>query len=753
MTTTSQKPRSRAGKITRRGFLVAGIALAGGAGFVAWKASQPLPNPLAPAPGDTSLNPWLILTADGPVIVVPRAEMGQGVQGTLAAMVAEELDVAWETVRVIHGPAAAAYYTGGIIAAALPYRHYDQHERIDRIAGALDFVPRLMGMQVTGGSTSATDAFDKMRLAGATAREALKSAAAARLGINIADLRTEDGHVITPDGARIPYADLAADAVAAPLPEVTLRPRSAWRLLGQSLPRPDMLAKVTGKAEFGADIRLPGMKFAALRRNPHLGGAMVSYDSTPAMAIDGVERVIDLGDGVAVVASNSWAAMQGADAVVVDWAASPIPASHDALIAQIASAFDGSRNSRLRNEGAADTPADAPLIEVEYSVPYLAHATMEPMNATALVTAEGLTLWGGFQAPGMAGAAAAKAVGIGGDDVTVNTTFLGGGFGRRAETDFATFAARVAATMPDTPVQLMWSREEDMTHDMYRPAAIARARAQVIDGRAHLFDMKIAAPSVTRDTARRMMGMAPPGPDRALVEGACDQPYAIPNYRVEGYISNARVPVGAWRSVGNSYGSFFHESLIDEMAHAAGVDPLSFRLDLVRPEHPASAKVLEAVAEMADWGAPTPPDTGRGVAFCYSFGTPVAQIIEVRRSADGIALERAWIACDPGIALDPGNIEAQMVSGLIMGLSAAIGGEITFEQGAAQQHNFTDYESLRMHTAPRTEVRILENNPTMGGIGEPGTPPAAPALANALFSLTGTRARSLPLHRQFDFIW
>jgi isoquinoline 1-oxidoreductase beta subunit len=510
---------------------------------------------------------------------------------------------------------------------------------------------------------------------------------------------------------------------------------------------------VTGTAPFASDIRLPGMQFATVRRNPALGAAMRSHDPAPALAVPGVSRVVDLGDGIAVVANTTWAAMQGAEAAVIDWAPAPYPATTAAIMDRIAAAFDDAPNSTIRDDGAAgEVPAGVRPVEAEYRVPYLAHATMEPMSAAALLDNGRLTLWAGSQAPGIAAARAAEAVGLAPEAATIHTTFLGGGFGRRAETDFTTIAARVAAAVPGTPVLVSWSREEDMTHDAYRPAAIARARGWVAEGRAAGFDMQIAAPSVGRQAAARMMGGAPPGPDRTTVEGAGDQPYAIANYRVRGHLADVAVPVGFWRSVGHSQNTFFHESFIDELAHAAGADPLAFRIAHVGAAHAPSARVLEAVGEMADWGAGRRPGTGRGVAFCWSFGTPVAQVIEVEDRGGRIALTRAFIACDPGIALDPAIIEAQMVGGMIFGLSAAMIEAITFADGAVEQRNFPDYDALRMTAMPAFSVRILQSGTHPGGIGEPGTPPAAPALANAIFDLTGQRLRSLPLSEAVDFV-
>jgi isoquinoline 1-oxidoreductase beta subunit len=374
------------------------------------------------------------------------------------------------------------------------------------------------------------------------------------------------------------------------------------------------------------------------------------------------------------------------------------------------------------------------------------------MCATALFTGDALEIWSGVQAPIIVRDKSAEVVGLSSEQVTVHTTLLGGGFGRRAEFDFSIQAAQIAAAMPGTPIRMTWSREEDMRLDFYRPAAIAQFRGVVNDGKAALLDGKIAGPSVMHNASLRLTGAVPPGPDRAHVEGVADQPYAIPNFRVGGYLTELEVPLGYWRSVGASIGGFMLDTFIDEMAHAAGTDPLQFRLDLARTEHAPSAAVLEAAKDMSGWTGQTPDNIGRGVGFTFSFGTPVAEVVEVEDTGNGIKINNCWIACDVGTALDPSIIEAQMTSGAIYGFSAAMQGDVTFLDGAVEQGNFYDYDAMRMHTAPEFEVRILETNPFMGGAGEPGTPPSMPALGNALFDLTGTRARELPLMKTFDLI-
>lgn len=745
---------SRIGKIARRSFLIGSAAIVGGVAFGVYAARRPAPNPLVPEEGEVALNPFVLIDGDGVTVIVPKAEMGQGVRTTWATLVAEELDIAPDALRIEHGPPGKAYYNRGMGAQALPMPEYKVSGWAEAIGNQLTVVGKFFDMQVTGGSTSTVDGFEKMRHAGASARETLKEAAARRLGLSRSSLRTEDGAVIAPDGTRLRYTELAVEAAELDPVKADLRPRSAWRYLGKSQPREDQMPKATGTAEFSIDVRLPGMKFAALKRNPYQGGAMKRFDPAAALEVPGVEQVVDLGDGVAVVATNSWSAMQGAEAVVFDWAEGPYPATTEEMYDAFARAMEGDANSALLDTGDADTmPEGATEVLADYRVPYLSHAQMEPLSGTAVYHGDRMEIWSGNQLPIHCRRAAAAEAGLPEEAVTMHTTLMGGGFGRRGYTDFTAYAARLAVKMPGVPVQLLWSREEDMTHGYYRPGAIAAFRGGVKDGKAVLLDGKIAGQSATASYMEMLVGMAPPGPDKIHVEGAFDQPYAIPNARVRGYLAKFGLPVGPWRSVGASVNGFFLDSFMDEMAHAAGADPLEFRLALMRGEDARSAGVLEAVREASGWTGATPDGVGRGVAFCYSFGTPVAEVIEVHQTDAGIRIAKAWIAADPGLALDPDNVKAQLFGGLAYGLSAALHQQITFADGAAEQLNYYDYDAIRMHTMPEVvDIRIVESGHRISGIGEPGTPPAAAALANALFDLTGTRARTLPLAGEFDFV-
>ena len=743
---------SRAGRITRRALLIGSVAVAGGVAFGVWRYRSPYANPLLDdlEPGAAALTPYVRIDRSGIAIIAPRAEMGQGVHTTLAAMVAEELDVALDEVRVEHGPASNAYFNEAILKEAVPVAATDLSAGAEGLRGLTRVPAKFLGMQVTGGSSSVPDAWVKMRKAGAAAREVLLAAAAAELGVDKASLETRDGSVLAPTGERILYTALAERAASIEPPsDPALKPVAEWRLLGKSQARVDMLPKCTGAAEYSIDVRLPGMRFATVRMNPDLGAGMRGFDASAAERMPGVERVVSLERGVAVIASNTWYAMRAAGAIDVDWATASHPRTADAHFAVVEAAFDESRDSRFRDEGDVDRAfVEGADLDGEYRVPYLAHATMEPLNALAWFRDGKLDIWAGNQLPTQARKDGAEIAGIDESEVSVHTTWMGGGFGRRAEMDFIQSAVAVAVAAEGVPVLTTWSREEDMTHDAYRPLAIARFRANVAAGRATALDLELAAPSVFESQFGRI-GIPAVGPDLSIVQAAWDQPYAIPDYRVSGYRAPVMLPISSWRSVGASQNGFFHECVIDELAHAAGRDPLDFRLDMLTDE--VSRGVIEAVADMADWGAPLPAGRGKGLAFVLSFGVPTAEVVEVVDTPNGIRIINAWAAVDVGTALDPRNIEAQVQSGMIFGLSAAIMSEITLRDGRVAQSNFHNYNALRIGQLPDIGVRILENGPEIRGIGEPATPPAAAALANAVHAATGRRIRELPLNRALRF--
>ncbi|MBO9466748.1 xanthine dehydrogenase family protein molybdopterin-binding subunit [Tropicibacter sp. R15_0] len=738
-------------KIARRSFLFGSLAIAGGVALGTWYVAKPAPNPLKPGPDEAALNAFVLINQDGVTLIAPRAEMGQGVQTTWAALLAEELDVTLDQVTVLHGEPAHAYFNTAMLGESLNTKGYDDSAFQHLMAQAMGRIGKVLNFQVTGGSTSMRDGYERMRVSGATAREMLKAAAAERLGVDIRQLETENGQVLAPGGITLSYSDLAMDAAKIDPPKVTLRPRSEWKILGKSQPRIDMLGKSTGTAQFGIDTRLPGMKFASLRMSPKRAG-MKSFDASAAKSMPGVEKIVDMGDGVAVIASNTWLAMHALDAIDFVWEPAEYEASSDEIFAKIESAFEQEPNSAFRDDGDVDQlPAGSETLSAEYRVPFLSHASMEPLNATAWIDGSKLRIWTGTQSPSFVQSACADEAGISAQDVVVETTLMGGAFGRRGEFDYAILATRVAKAVPGTPVQVTWSREEDMTHDFYRPAAIARMRGGLHEGQPVALDVQVSAPSLSDQIMSRWLGLGGGGPDRTIIDTAYNQPYGFPNYRARGYKADTKPPLGAWRSVGASFNGFFIESFVDEMAHAAGQDPLDFRLTLTRAEWEPAYNVLQAVKEMSGWTGTTPEGIGRGVAMVYSFGTPVAMVIEVQDVDGSVRLNEAWIAADPGVALDPSIIEAQLFGGMVYGLSSAMGEEITFADGAVEQQNFPDYEPLRMPQMPKVTVRILETQEHISGIGEPGTPPAPPALANAIFDLTGQRIRQLPLNKDIDF--
>ena len=512
-----------------------------------------------------------------------------------------------------------------------------------------------------------------------------------------------------------------------------------------------------GDAEYGIDVALPGLLYATVKRNPGLGGKMLAFDASKASKMRGVKHIIPMDTGVIVVATNTWYAFRAADQIEFDWGPAPYPATDAGHRESVERAFDKKPYYRARNRGDVETALqDARVIGGTYRAPYLAHATMEPLNATALLENGRLDIWAGNQFPTLAVLVGARLTGLREDAVRVHTTYMGGGFGRRFEMDDVEAAVRAAQAIPGRPVRVTYSREEDFTHDTYRPMAAARFRASVADSQPEALDLDLSAPSlfVSGDSRRHELTGEPetgvPKADVSITMGAKEQRYKIKNYRVTAYRPTTLLPVGWWRSVGESQNCFFHESIMDELAYAAGADPLLMRLSLL--EHAPSRQVLESVAEMSNWGSELPEGHARGVAYALSSEVPTAEVVEIIYSDGGIKLHKAWAAVDVGIALDRRNIEAQVQGGLLFGLSSAIFGEITLTDGVVDQTNFHDYPLLQMHHAPSIDVRIHESSKRIKGIGEAATPTAAPALGNAIFAATGRRIRELPFGKVFRFV-
>jgi isoquinoline 1-oxidoreductase beta subunit len=756
---------SRLGTITRRTLLIGGAAIAGGLAVGYYSYSRPWPNPLKRDLGEdeVTFNPYVKVGPDNTItIIAPRAEMGQGVSTTLAALVAEELDVELDAVQVEHGPTSSAYYNAAALEESVPFAFFDDSTMAEMMRDTVGVAGVMAGVQATGGSSSIRDGFHKMRKAGAAARIMLTAAAARRLDVPASEITTA-GAVLThaASGRMLAYGEVAADAVAEDVPtDPPLRDRSEWRLLGKPQQRVDLMDKVTGAAIFGIDVRQPDMLYGTVKMSPRLGARPVRSDISKAEAVPGVVKIVPLdtshGGGFGIIAENSWAAFRAADAIEAEWGEAPYPADSATIDRMLRDRLASGSGSDFRSDGDVEAAlADAPrerLVEAEYAYPYLAHATMEPMNTTARFRDGKLDMWSPNQMPSLTRWLCADIAGIAQDNVNLVVTSMGGGFGRRLEVDFAIYATLIAMEADGRPVNVVWSREEDTRHGFFRPAARGHFRARLgDDGYPAAVDLRIAAPSVTADTVGRVLPWMPMAmPDKIIVDGAWDQPYTIPNYRVTGVQADIGVPVASWRSVGASGNGFFHECFMDELAVAGGVDPIEMRRKLMA-DHPTAVGVIEKVAEMSNWGEDLPAGKAKGVAFTLAFGGWVAQVVQVADTPRGVRIEKVWAAADIGLALDPGIVEAQVVSAAIYGLSAAMGQEITFADGMVEQSNFHDYDAMRMNQCPEFEVAILENSPKMGGVGEIGTPGAAPALANAIHALTGKRIRSLPLSREVNF--
>ncbi|MEL6678836.1 MAG: molybdopterin cofactor-binding domain-containing protein [Pseudomonadota bacterium] len=756
------------GKIARRTFLGVLAVGAGVTAFGYWQYRRPYDNPLADdlAEGEATFNPFVKIAADNTITVItPRAEMGQGVQTTLAALVAEELDVRLDQLTVEHGAPSAAYYNEAMLAEGAPFPMFDESFLAEFQRGAMTVMSKFLGLQVTGGSSSMIDAYGKMREAGCAARHALMAAAGERWGVAPATLETSNGTVTNPaTGDSLTYGDLAVAAARAELPsDMTLRPRSDWKILGRPVQRVEMQDKVTGGRIFGIDVELPDMLHATVRMSPRFGATAERMDDSAALAIPGVRRVVPIesttGTGFGVIADTTWAAFKGAEALEITWGPAPYPGDDAGIAAALETALGDEPVTALMDKGdAAAVIAEAPaaqVLQARYSVPYLAHACMEPMNATARLAAGKLEIWTGTQAPGIVAIATARQLGIETEDVTVNVTHLGGGFGRRGEIDYPVYAAEIARHTDGRPVKVTWTREEDTRHDTYRPAALGAFSAKLRSGgAAEAVEMKIAAPSIMKSViGRTFPDMSAMGPDKTITDGAFNQPVMIENHRVTGHEADLTIPVGFWRAVGNSFNGFFHEGFMDEMAVASGMDPLDYRLAMMGddPRLDPARGVLRKVAEMSGWGAELPDGKGQGIAHIVSFGTWTAMVVQVDASGGDVVIEKVWCAADPGEVLDPGMFTDQITSAAIFGFSSAMGQELTFVDGEVQQGNFWDYGFMNGAQCPEFEVAFLETSKHLGGAGEVGTPPSIPALANAIYAATGERLREMPFTRKVTF--
>ena len=707
---------------SRRNFLKASALVGGGlvVAFVVPGAKRRAFAQEAPAAAAAPTpNAFLRIGADDSVsVLLAHSEMGQGIWTTLPMLIAEELDADWSKFKVAHAPAAPVYFSS------------------------------VFGMQGTGGSTTTWSEFDRYRQVGATARAMLVQAAAARFGVEASACRTENGVVIAGD-QRARYGELADDAGKLPVPaNVALKAPADWKVIGKPTRRLDTPEKIDGSAKFGLDIQFEGLKTAVVARAPVFGAKVKSFDPAPALAVPGVLKVVQVPSGVAVVAEHFWAAKKGRDALTVDWDLGPnADLDSGKLLAQYRelAKTDGA-NAARKGDARAKIAAAAKTIEAEYHVPYLAHAAMEPLNCTVRIGPDKCELWVGTQFQTIEQNVAAAITGLRPEQVEVNTPFLGGGFGRRATpgADVVTEAVHVAKAA-GLPVKTVWTREDDTQGGYYRPMYLERARIALgDDGLPVAWEHALVGQSIMAGTP--FAGSIKDGVDGSSVEGVNNSPYltGLADHRVDLHSPTNGVPVLWWRSVGHSQNGFVMESLVDELAHAAGQDPLDYRRALLKG-HDRHLGVLNLAAEKAGWGTPLPEGRRRGIAVHESFGSYVAQVAEVSVEAGAVRVHKVTCAIDCGVAVNPLMIAAQMESGIAFGLSAALHGRITFKDGRVQQSNYHDYPALRLPEMPAVETHVVASREKPGGVGEPGLPPIAPAVANALFALTGQRLRSLPL--------
>ena len=697
---------------SRRGFLKGSGATALVIGF-----TLPAAGRVEAAAAAFQPNAWLRITPDNKVTVqCGSAEMGQGVLTSIPMLVAEELDADWRLVRVEQAPVDKA------------------------------FANPMFGMQATGGSTTVRAHWEPVRKAGAAARQMLLAAASTQWKVPVADLRTEASHVIAPTGKKVPYGALIDVASKQAVPaEPRLKDPQSFRLLGKPMPRLDTQQKVNGSAKFGLDAHVPGMLVAVMARAPQPGAKPARVDDTKARAVKGVRQVLTIPNGVAVLADGYWAAKKGRDALDIQWDLGAASGLSSQKVSEMLAEGATQGGAVARNEGKVGEPlpAGAKAVQAQYEAPYLAHACMEPMNCTAWVRGDEVEIWAGTQSQGPAQGILGQVAQVTPAKVKVHTMLLGGGFGRRFAPDF-TIDATLLSKLSGKPVKLMYSREDDTAAGFYRPASVARFDA-VIDAQGKASALKIGVGSPSIMAASGFMQLPPTGVDEFALEGVKDNPYDIANMRVDFGRREPGPQVWFWRSVRHSQNIWFMESFIDEMAAAASKDPFEFRRSLLGKQ-PRYKAVLELAAEKAGWGKPLPAGVFRGIAVAQSFGSYVAEVAEVSVAEDGTPkVHRVVAAVDCGMTVNPAIIQRQIEGSIVYGLSAALYGKISFKDGRVEQSNFHNYPVLRMSEMPRVEVHLLASTEKPGGIGEPGTPPIAPAVTNAIFAATGKRVRTLPI--------
>ncbi|MES2502389.1 MAG: xanthine dehydrogenase family protein molybdopterin-binding subunit [Pseudomonadota bacterium] len=717
--------------ISRRTFIKATALVAGGLiiGFTIPHAKRflmPGTAPAADAKDASKLptpNAFLRIGSDNTItVMLAHSEMGQSIWTTLPMLIAEELDADWSKIKVEHASAAPEY-------AHTAY-----------------------GLQITGGSSTTWSEFDRYRQAGALTRALLINAAATELGVSADSLKTENGFVISGD-KKIPFGDLAEAAAKLETPKaITLKDPKDWKIIGKATKRLDGPEKINGTAIFGQDIHFDGLMIAMVARSPVFGGTVKTFDATAAKQIKGVKNVVQVPTGIAVIADNYWAAKTGREALKIDWdLGENANLDSTTLLAeyQKLAATTGLIAAKAGDNKAVMSKAEK-FIDAEYALPYLAHSPMEPLNCAVKIDKDSCEIWTGTQMQGTDQGAAAKILGLKPEQVKIHTLFLGGGFGRRANpaADFVSEAVQVAKAA-GVPVKTVWSREDDVKGGYYRPMYVHKAKIALdANGMPEAWEHVAVGQSIMLGTPFEAFQIKD-GVDATSVEGTADSPYLknIPNHQVSLHTAKTKVPVLWWRSVGHSHTAFVMESLIDELANLAKKDPLEYRRALLKG-HPRHLAALNLAAEKADWAKPLAKGVFRGIAVHESFGSFVAQVAEVSVTNGEVKVHRIVSAIDCGLAVNPDSLKAQMESSVSFGLGAAMQSEITFKDGKVVQSNFHDYQVMRMANMPKVEVYIVQSTEKMGGVGEPGLPPVAPAVTNAIFAATGKRIRTLPIGNQ-----
>jgi isoquinoline 1-oxidoreductase beta subunit len=714
----------------RRDFLKVSAAAGGGllVGFYLPGAAR-----LAEAAaGPAKLNAFIEIGRDGKVaFFCGQAEMGQGAHNALAMLIAEELEVDFKDVRIEQGGIDPAFGNPRYIG-------------FKAVGGA----------QATGGSSSVRNVGVPVRRAGAAARAMLIAAAAEKMKVSQNDCVAERGWVIhSPSGKKISYGAIASEAAKiAPPAEPALKKPSEFKIVGKPTRRSDIPLKVNGKAIYGIDVRRPGLLTATVARSPVLGGKVKSFNADKAMQVKGVKKAVQISSGVAVVADGFWAAKKGRDALEIIWDEGNMAQVNSSdMYKSWADLAKGPTAAERLKTGDVDKAlsTDTKRVDAVYEVPFLAHACMEPMNATAHFKGDSVEIWAPTQAQSWNRHWVSQATGLKPEAITIHTTYLGGGFGRRLESDYVVEAVEISRAAGNVPVKVVWTREDDMRHSPYRPAShnvLSAALDQ--SGMPVAWRHRIVGASILQYFKTFSHLMRADGLDPTSVQGAADYfPYDIPNVTVDYVNNNPGVPTGFWRSVGNSQNGFILESFVDELAHAAGKDPYQYRRQLLsKPPAARLLAVLDLAAEKAGWGKPLPAGVHRGIAAHFAYGSYVAEVAEVSVAKEGtVKVHRVVAAIDPGWVVNPDALGVQVESAIVYGLSAALYGEITVKNGRVEQSNFNDYKPLRMEDMPKVEVHILQGQGDQGGGGEPGTPPIAPAVTNAIFAATGKRIRKLPI--------